>query len=320
MSTSNLTHEQQSISNTDVALTQRRVAFDFSLSPMHWIPKDPYTSQFISVIHAILPAGEFFFCRLYNKALPHITDARLRQDVKGFIKQEAMHARAHTVGINEFLKSHNLEIDSYIATVEWLFNTALDDKPLGIRLPKALERQWLLIRLGLIAAIEHFTCVLGKYALDNRRWELQGADTTMLDILRWHAAEEVEHRSVAFDVYQHLGGSYSMRYLQMLIVAPAILGLWSKGASHLMGQDPSLKSKRPSLLGTYFWAAWQKRAKHGSLPSIAWLLAQSTRYLRPNYNPRYEAETQQAIEYLLTSPAALRAAQGAHYSPVYSTL
>ena len=307
MSTLKQTSVPQSISNTDLPLIQRKVTFDFSQSPMHWIPEDPFTSQFISVIHALLPAGEFFFCRLYNKALPLISDEQLQKDVKGFIKQEAMHARAHTVGIHEFLKKHNLEIDSYIATIEWLFNNVLDDQPLGIRLPQALDEQWLLMRLGLVAAIEHFTCVLGKYALDNRMWETQGADATVLDILRWHAAEEVEHRSVAFDVYRHLGGSYSMRYLQMLIVAPAILGLWSRGAAHLMRQDPMLKRKRPKLFGSYFWAAWQKRAERGSLPSIGWLLLQSSRYIRPNYDPSEEAETQQAVEYLATSPASLRA-------------
>ena len=31
-----------------------------------------------------------------------------------------------------------------------------------------------------------------------------GPDPVMFDLLRWHGAEEVEHRSVAFDLFQHL--------------------------------------------------------------------------------------------------------------------
>ncbi|WP_250656304.1 metal-dependent hydrolase [Alkalimarinus coralli] len=296
------------VSQTDTALLQRKVSFDFSASPLHWIPNDPYTSHFISVIHTILPAGEFFFCRLYNKALPYIDDEKLKQDVKGFIKQEAMHAKAHTGGISNFLENQEMEVGSFIKQVEWLFDSVLHDKPFGRKVPKQLERDWLVLRLGLIAAVEHFTCVLGKYALENTQWDHEGADPTILDILRWHASEEIEHRSVAFDVYQHLGGNYPMRYLQMLIAFPVVIGLWVKGSSHLMAQDSSIASKRPKAFGVYFWREWQRKSKSGHLPSLLWLARQASRYFSPSYNPAIEASTEQAQAYLAQSPAALRAA------------
>ncbi|MCG8613845.1 MAG: metal-dependent hydrolase [Pseudomonadales bacterium] len=307
MSSNNTINVSKSVSNTDTDLVQRKVAFDFSDTPLHWIPNDPYSSHFISVIHTILPAGEFFFCRLYNRALPYIEDEKLREDVKGFIKQEAMHARAHTTGINEYLAAQGMEVQGFIKIVEWLFEQALDDKPFGKSLPAATEKQWLTLRLGLIAAVEHFTCVLGKYALSNKNWDAQGADATILDILRWHGAEEIEHRSVAFDVYQHLGGTYAMRFPMMLVAYLGVLGLWSKGASHLMLQDPKLKGKKPRLMGRYFWRTWNKKAKQGQLPSAGWLFSQATRYLKRDYDPVNEACTEEAQRYLETSPAALRA-------------
>ena len=137
------------ISQTDTVLIQRKVSYDFSASPLHWIPSDPYSSHFISVIHAILPAGEYFFCRLYNKALPHISDDKLKQDVRGFIKQEAMHARAHDSGISDFLESQGMVVKDFIKQVNWLFDSALHDKPFGYKVPKKMERDWLVLRLGL---------------------------------------------------------------------------------------------------------------------------------------------------------------------------
>lgn len=295
------------VSQTDTLLIQRKVSFDFSASPLHWIPNDPYSSHFISVIHTILPAGEYFFCRLYNKALPYIRDDKLQQDVKGFIKQEAMHAKAHNSGISDFLESQGMVVDDFVKQVEWLFDSVLHDKPFGYKVPKAMVQEWLVLRLGLIAAVEHFTCVLGKYALENTQWDQDQADTTVLDILRWHAAEEIEHRSLAFDVYRHLGGSYPMRYLQMLVVFPIIIGLWVKGSSNLMAQDAVFADKKPKVLGLFYWREWQRQAKNGRLPSLLWLASQASRYFKPSYNPSTEASTEQAQAYFFLSPAAHRA-------------
>lgn len=296
------------VSKTDTQLTHRKVTFDFSKTTLHWIPSDPFTSQFLSVIHTILPAGEFFFCRLYNKAKHDITDEKLLDDVNGFIRQEATHARAHNTGTNDLLIKQGVDVQPYIDKIEWLFNVLLSDTPLGYTLSKNAEKRWLIARLGLVAAIEHFTCVLGKYALENTRWDEMNADPVILDILRWHAAEEIEHRSVAFDVYQHLSGNYLMRYLHMLIAATGIISLWALGATDLMKQDPTFSAQKPKILGRFFWSTWQNRANKGRLPSIATLVVISFRYLHPSYNPANEADTQQALDYLSNSPAAKQAA------------
>ena len=54
-------------------------------------------------------------------------------------------------------------------------------------------------RLWLIAAIEHYTAVLGDFSL-NCAWDDHDADPTIVDLFRWHGSEEVEHRMVAHDV------------------------------------------------------------------------------------------------------------------------
>ncbi|MGC3581698.1 metal-dependent hydrolase, partial [Pseudomonas aeruginosa] len=51
-------------------LVQRKVLFDFSETPLHWVPGEAEGSQVMNVQHMHLPSGVLWFCRLYNNALP----------------------------------------------------------------------------------------------------------------------------------------------------------------------------------------------------------------------------------------------------------
>jgi len=295
-------------SNTEHHLAIRRVEFDWSNSPLEWIPKQRYASFFINVIHLLLPLGEYWFCKIYKQALPYITDEKLREDVKGFIQQEAMHARAHDSAIDDYLAKNDINPRGYRKLMLWLFDVVLADKILGlIPTGRILYKPWLSFRLGVVAAIEHFTCVLGMYAIDNKLWDEAGADPVVLDILRWHGAEEVEHRCVAYDVHQDMGGWYVTRFPIMLISIVAVLGLWAYGASYLMRQDDVLKKHKPSVLRPWLWREWSRVAKTGHLPSLSYLLREATTYFRRSYHPIEEADTQVALDYLASSPAAARA-------------
>lgn len=287
----------------------RKVKFEWQDTPIDWIPNHPFTSYFINEINNILPAGEFWFCRLYNKVLPQVTDAKLADDVKAFIRQEAMHAQAHASANKEYLSVRNIDIERNLGIMNFLFNKALADKPFDLTIPKAFEHQWDLFRLGIIATVEHMTCVLGKYVLYNTEWEKLGADPVMLDLVKWHGAEEIEHRTVAFDLYRHLGGSYLARYYLSVAVIVGVIGLWVDGAAHLMSQDPRYKSIKPAVYKPWIWREWSRIAKKDNkiMPHPLWLVSQQLGYLTPWYDPVHEASTDDALRYLDQSPAAKRA-------------
>ena len=296
-------------SSIQYRIQPRKVKFEWHNTPVDWVPEQPFVSYFINEINMILPAGEFWFCRLYNKVLPQIQDEKLKQDVQAFIRQEAMHAQAHNSANKEYLCERHIDIQRNLDVMDFLFSKLLADQPLGLNVPKPLQHQWDLFRLGIIATVEHMTCVLGKYALYNTEWQKRGADPAMLDLVKWHGAEEIEHRTVAFDLYRHLGGGYLARYYLSVVVIAAVLGLWVDGTAHIMQQDPRFKSIRPALYKPWIWREWYaiSQRNNGLLPNPLWLISQQLGYLMPWYDPVHEAKTEDAIAYLNQSPAALRA-------------
>ena len=291
------------------SIKPRKVKFEWQDTPVDWIPEQPFISYFINEINMILPAGEFWFCRLYNKVLPQIQDPKLKEDVQAFIRQEAMHAQAHNSANKEYLTVRNINIQRNLNVMDFLFGELLADAPLGLKVPKVLEHQWDLFRLGIVATVEHMTCVLGKYVLYNNEWEKLGADASMLDLVKWHGAEEIEHRTVAFDLYRHLGGGYIARYYLSVVVIAAVLGLWVDGAAQIMKQDPRFKSIRPAVYKPWVWREWYRISQkdHNLMPNPFWLISQQLGYLMPWYDPLHEAKTEDAITYLDRSPAAQRA-------------
>jgi predicted metal-dependent hydrolase len=62
----------------------------------------------------------------------------------------------------------------------------------------------------LTAATEHFTAILAEYLLTNEA-ALAGTEPRLRDLWLWHASEESEHRSTAFDLYKALGGDEKWR-------------------------------------------------------------------------------------------------------------
>jgi predicted metal-dependent hydrolase len=284
---------------SDTPIRPRRVAFGWQDTPVHWIPGDAPTTHLINVLHLLLPAGEKWFVQVYKEALPLITDDKLREDVRGFMGQESVHSYSHAA-VLDHLREQGIETRGYTQRLEWFFFDFLGDKPY-LPMPKA---EWLRVRLSIIAAIEHFTALLGTWVLEADELDRLGADPMMLDLLRWHGAEEVEHRSVAFDLYQHLGGTwdrYPRRVESMLFTAPILMWLWQVGASHLMRNDPTIPDRRLKFRDI------RRAARQGRAPSTWMLVSSIPRYLKPSYHPECEASTQKALDYLATSPAALEA-------------
>ncbi len=303
----------------EVALHARNVQFDWRDTPLHWMPDEPVASHVINALNLLLPEGERMFCAAFSEALELMRDDKLREQMLGFIGQESMHAEAHNGVLRQVLTVHGIDVDAYTRQMEYLFRTTLGPRlgrdatermggaavsmggtaAVSVGGTAAVEFQTLVERLGVIATLEHFFAFLGDWVL-NADLERFGADPRVLDLFRWHGAEEVEHRHVAHDVARYFGIGYVRRCALMFFVFPIFLCLIGRGTKYLVRQDPSLPNMRyPRLILRIFGAMWR-----GALPGVPSLLWSAGSTLLPGYDPESVGSTAQAVAYLAKSPAA----------------
>jgi predicted metal-dependent hydrolase len=284
----------------------RRVSFDWENTPLHWIPGDPVGTHMINSFHIVLPAGERWFIQCVKDALPEIRDPRLREEIKGFIGQEMVHARSHQGVLDQLLERNG--IDTRKITDQ--MNKGNDERPARrAAMPRRKARKMLLFELAAVASIEHYTAVLGQWIMDNDTLDRAGADPTMLDLLRWHGAEEVEHRSVVFDVYQALGGRYPMRVVAWTVSLFFLYWALIGGGMHLLRQDPTVRGR---VTWPRVYRSYRRSVRRGTIPGIfKLLLGEAPVYLRPSHHPSQVCSTEQALAYIRRSPAA----QAAGYDP-----
>ena len=79
------------------SITVRRPDIDYveATLPKYFVADDPVRSHIAAMLSAVFPEGEDFFVRSVRNYRDKITDPELKEQVKGFIGQEALHGREH---------------------------------------------------------------------------------------------------------------------------------------------------------------------------------------------------------------------------------
>jgi len=155
----------------------------------HWFGGDAFRSQLFNATSMTFPQGEQFFIDSVRDALPLIESPELREQVRGFIGQEATHRHLHA--------QYNAELERqglHYVLQRWI----------AWRIRQS-SKVSLASRLAVTAAFEHYTALFAQVTL-NGRLGVERADALPRLLWSWHSAEELEHRAVAFDVYRAIGG------------------------------------------------------------------------------------------------------------------
>ena len=202
--------------------------------------------------------------RAVRDALPLVTDPELRRRAQVFAAQEGQHGRAHTAHF-ELLRATGVEIGLPIRKLERRAAWA----EANVSIP---------VRVAITAAAEHVTAVLAREVL-TREELLYGIDPRVGRLLRWHALEELEHKSVAFDVMNAIGVSYAVRASSALVAFASIIIRWNLITNYLCQQDglngAALRSERLRSIASVDF-------------SISSLTRKCAPYFAPSFHPNQD--------------------------------
>jgi predicted metal-dependent hydrolase len=197
----------------DLHITARKLTFDYE-DPMrrnrYWHNQDPVVTHFINALQATFPEGERFFIDAARDGETillekHAMEERLRQDLRLFIRQEALHGQQHRQWTQALILEgyeHMADYDDQMRRLRIWFRKHFSTRT----------------RLSMTAAAEHYTASIAYVLCYVKPELLTESQPPFRDVLLYHAMEELEHKSVCYDLYRNLSGNYLGRLLGMLFV------------------------------------------------------------------------------------------------------
>jgi len=197
------------LSRSRIPILPRRPKWSFAdLKQRFFFGGNSLKSAFIVALSGSFPPGEKEFIQSVRLFVNQVRDPKLIEDVQAFIAQEGQHSLQHRL-LNEAFDRLG-----YAATlISEQFEVIEEDW--------ARERSDA-DRLAVTVVMEHITAVMAHFAL-TRPEEFDRLPESLRELLLWHAIEEIEHKSVAFDVYEECVGDRNLLrrwLLQQMIMFP----------------------------------------------------------------------------------------------------
>ncbi|MFT4768602.1 MAG: putative metal-dependent hydrolase [Glaciecola sp.] len=243
-------------------MTVRNMPFEFLPRSQSWNTDKPEFAHIVNSASLAMPYLEPYLIKSMRKARPLIKDAALEAELDKYIKQEATHYRRHKE-FNDTLS------DKGYTTVAFLEQRLADDYA------KLESKRSLKFNLAYAEGFESMALAIGEMLIEDREYLFGHSDSAVASLILWHFVEEIEHKNVAFDVFDHLYGSYFWRIVGLVYATSHIFWRTGQGYRALLKEDGLWKSTS---------SRWRLLKVLGRvLGNIApkWL-----RILRPGYHPQ----------------------------------
>ncbi|MCG9480559.1 metal-dependent hydrolase [Acinetobacter pittii] len=210
--------------NTALATNQKIVrrnvelSYDANKSYSFYYEENPVVTSLFVVLSAMFPPGEMFFIESIRNVRNQIKDEKLLEDIRAFIAQEAFHSREHKTLNNHLIHSNYPEV----IEIEVKTKARLDK----------LRKFSMVEQVAATVVMEHYTATLARLLLTDQLIKRKTTQESR-NLWEWHALEELEHKSVAFDVLNAIGGNSSKNRKLALarvtkLIMPIMFEYWIK--------------------------------------------------------------------------------------------
>lgn len=204
-------------------LTVRRPDFGvLGAADLDWTPHAPELAMAANAVSLQMPHVEPLFARIVRRRIDDLP-AELAGEARAYCSQELAHHQAH----------HRLDalvLDRYPAT-------RAVDRWSG-RAYRLVERRCSSqLQLAVAAGGETLAYSAARWLSDNHRRVVPDPGLAAAPVYLWHLAEEVEHKSVVFDVWRTLDGSRTRLALGMAVIATLLIVFTALGLVAMMWTD-----------------------------------------------------------------------------------
>ena len=222
----------------------RTPSFDFSDTAAIWAPQNPGFAHKYDGASLLLPYLEPYLIRIMREAQAELAAQGrcpdvLAEQVRIFNQQEGQHYQLHNA-YNDYLKRHYSGLERFEQEIKADFE----------RMYREQSLEW---NLAYSVGFETIGPIQTPLWFGVASSERQGADPAVDALWSWHLAEEFEHRSVAFDLYQQLYGSwrqrlqlffYQTRHLEQFTDRVALYMLKQDAAKGRLELKPAIEQAR----------------------------------------------------------------------------
>jgi len=178
-------------------------------SPGCWNPAAPEFAAVANGVSLLMPHIEPYFVRSTRAVLDDL-EPTVADEARAYMSQELAHQREHR-DFNALLVGQLPRLALVERFAAWAYG----------RLERSRSPQF---NLAFAAGSETIAYSIARWTHDHQRDVMTGAEPAAAAVFWWHLAEEVEHKSVAFDVHRTYRGTRRY-YSRAMLVSLGILAV-----------------------------------------------------------------------------------------------
>jgi predicted metal-dependent hydrolase len=182
-------------SRQPIVVRQMDFHFPANIDPVV-VAGDPEQSYMLIGLSLLLPYLEPYLIRTMKVAKKQVQDENLIRDIESFNGQEGQHFKQH-MKLNDAIRLQGFEELGEL------------EQQLDADYRRFTKTHSLRFNLAYAEGFEALTTAAARFSFE--RGEAENTHPAVAALFKWHLVEELEHRTVAFDVYDHLCGGYFYR-------------------------------------------------------------------------------------------------------------